>query len=107
VIKAVLFDFGGTLYDYRCLAAAEAESLVELARQAGAKEEPPDIMLAQRDAMRRVFREYLPRSFYMLARPAGSNQIGRPRRSHAFRPTVYSLRSPAWKSDRAPSSMLR
>jgi 2-haloalkanoic acid dehalogenase type II len=65
VIKAVLFDFGGTLYDYRCLAAAEAESLVELARQAGAKEEPPDIMLAQRDAMRRVFREYLPRSFYM------------------------------------------
>jgi 2-haloalkanoic acid dehalogenase type II len=65
MIKAVLFDFGGTLYDYSCLAAAEAESLVELARQAGAADAPHDILLAQRDAMRRVFRDYLPRSFYM------------------------------------------
>lgn len=65
MIRAVLFDFGGTLYDYSCLAAAEAESLVDLARQAGAEEEPRDILVAQRDAMRRVFREYLPNSFYL------------------------------------------
>jgi len=65
MIKAVLFDFGGTLYDYSCLAAAEAESLVELARQAGASDDPHDILLAQRDAMRRVFREYLPKPFYL------------------------------------------
>lgn len=65
MIKAVLFDFGGTLYDYACLAAAEAESLVELARQVGTTDPPHDILLAQRDAMRRVFREYLPRPFYM------------------------------------------
>jgi 2-haloalkanoic acid dehalogenase type II len=65
MIKAVLFDFGGTLYDYSCLAAAEAERLVELARSAGAQDDPHDILLAQRDAMRRVFREYLPKPFYM------------------------------------------
>jgi 2-haloalkanoic acid dehalogenase type II len=65
MIKAVLFDFGGTLYDYSCLAAAEAESLVELARHAGATEEPHDILMAQRDAMRRVFRDYLPKPFYL------------------------------------------
>jgi HAD superfamily hydrolase (TIGR01509 family) len=63
-IKAVLFDFGGTLYDYSCLAAAEAESLVELARSCGAEDDPHDILLAQRNAMRRVFRDYLPRQFY-------------------------------------------
>jgi 2-haloalkanoic acid dehalogenase type II len=65
MIKAVLFDFGGTLYDYSCLAAAEAESLVELARACGAGDDPRDILLAQRDAMRRVFRDYLPRPFYL------------------------------------------
>jgi len=65
MIKAVLFDFGGTLYDYSCLAAAEAESLVELARQSGAQDDPHDILLAQRDAMRRVFREYLPKPYYL------------------------------------------
>lgn len=65
MIRAVLFDFGGTLYDYSCMAAAEAESLVELARQAGAEDEPRDILVAQRDAMRRVFRDYLPNAFYM------------------------------------------
>jgi 2-haloalkanoic acid dehalogenase type II len=64
-IRAVLFDFGGTLYDYSCLAAAEAESLVDLARQSGAQDAPHDVLLAQRDAMRRVFREYLPKPFYL------------------------------------------
>jgi len=65
MIQAVLFDFGGTLYDYSCLAAAEAESLVALARACGADDDPHDILLAQRDAMRRVFREYLSRDFYL------------------------------------------
>lgn len=65
MIQAVLFDFGGTLYDYSCLAAAEAESLVELARTSGADDAPHDVLLAQRNAMRRVFREYLPRPFYL------------------------------------------
>jgi FMN phosphatase YigB (HAD superfamily) len=33
--RAVLFDFGGTLYDYAVLAEAERESLLALVRWAG------------------------------------------------------------------------
>ena len=64
-VRAVLFDFGGTLYDYGTLEAAERESLVELARGAGIDAEPDAIQRAHRDAMRRVFRTYLPRRFYL------------------------------------------
>jgi HAD superfamily hydrolase (TIGR01662 family) len=62
---AVLFDFGGTLYDYATLALAEQESLVSLVRWAGVEAEPASVLRAQRDAMRRVFRDYLTRSFYL------------------------------------------
>ena len=34
--RAVLFDFGGTLYDYETLAAGDRESLLQLASLAGA-----------------------------------------------------------------------
>ncbi len=64
-IEAVLFDFGGTLYDYRTLAAAEQESLVELAEWAGVKADSAAIAQAYRQAMKRVFRDYLPRKFYL------------------------------------------
>ena len=63
--RAVLFDFGGTLYDYGTLAAAERESLVELARWAGVDAEVDAVQRAHRDAMRRVFRAYLPRPYYL------------------------------------------
>ncbi len=63
--RAVLFDFGGTLYDYASLQAADCESLIELARWAGVAAEPAAILLAHREAMRRVFRAYLPRRFYL------------------------------------------
>jgi len=64
-VRAVLFDFGGTLYDYATLEAAERESLVELARQFGIDAEPGAIQRAHREAMRRVFHHYLPRRFYL------------------------------------------
>jgi putative hydrolase of the HAD superfamily len=64
-IRAVLFDFGGTLYDYATLQAAECESLVELARWAGVEAEPAAIVAAHRDALRRAFHAYLPRRFYL------------------------------------------
>lgn len=64
-IRAVLFDFGGTLYDYASLEAAERESLVDLARSAGVDAEPRAIHRAHRDALRTVFREYLPRPYYL------------------------------------------
>jgi 2-haloalkanoic acid dehalogenase type II len=63
--RAVLFDFGGTLYDYATLQAAECESLVEFARWAGIEAEPAAIVQAHRAALRRVFYAYLPRRFYL------------------------------------------
>lgn len=63
--RAVLFDFGGTLYDYGTLALAEQESLVSLVRWAGLDAAPDAVLRAQRDAMRRVFRVYLSRPFYL------------------------------------------
>ena len=65
MIRAVLFDFGGTLYDYRCLAAAEAESLQELTHWSGLEAALPQIVAAQRESMRQVFRQYLPQSHYL------------------------------------------
>jgi HAD superfamily hydrolase (TIGR01509 family) len=64
-VRAVLFDFGGTLYDYATLEPAERESLVELVHWAGIAAEPRAVQLAHRDAMRRVFRQYLTRRFYL------------------------------------------
>jgi len=63
-LRAVLFDFGGTLYDYATLESAERDSLVDLARWSGIDADPRDIQRAHRDAMRRVFRSYLPQPFY-------------------------------------------
>ena len=62
--RAVLFDFGGTLYDYGTLLGAERESLLDLARWAGIEAEETAILRAHRDSMKRVFRDYLPRSYY-------------------------------------------
>ena len=64
-VRAVLFDFGGTLFDYGALAAGERDSIVALARWAGAAEEPPVILRAYRAALKRVFYQYLPRPYYL------------------------------------------
>jgi 2-haloalkanoic acid dehalogenase type II len=63
--RAVLFDFGGTLYDYASLAAGDRECLVALVEWAGISADEATIRRAQRDAMRRVFQAYLPRRFYL------------------------------------------
>ncbi len=64
-MRAVLFDFGGTLYDYATLEAAERESLFDLVRWAGVDADPQVIHRAYRDALRRAFYTYLPRRFYL------------------------------------------
>jgi len=64
-VRAVLFDFGGTLFDYTTLATGERDSIVALARWAGATVEPPVILRAYRAALKRVFYQYLPRSYYL------------------------------------------
>ncbi len=63
--RAVLLDFGGTLYDYASLARAEAESLRKLVEWAGIDAPEKDLRLAQRDAMRTIFADYLARPFYL------------------------------------------
>jgi putative hydrolase of the HAD superfamily len=65
VIRAVLFDFGGTLYDYASLEPGDRESLAALAEWAGVEAEAAEIRRAYRESMRRVFHRYLPRSFYL------------------------------------------
>ena len=77
-MRAVLFDFGGTLYDYRALEPGDRECLLALASWAGVKAEPDAVRLAYRDAMRRAFRSYLPRRYYLhrdLFRDAASGMI--------------------------------
>jgi putative hydrolase of the HAD superfamily len=64
-IRAVLFDFGGTLFDYETVAPGERESIIDLARWAGVTVEPRDILRAYRGALKRVFYEYLPRPYYL------------------------------------------
>jgi 2-haloalkanoic acid dehalogenase type II len=64
-IQAVLFDFGGTLFDYETVAPGERESIVDLAGWAGATGEPREILRAYRGALKRVFYEYLPRPYYL------------------------------------------
>ena len=64
-VRAVLFDFGGTLYDYATLEGAERTSLVELAEWAGVEATPDEIQRAHRDALRRAFYAYLPQRFYL------------------------------------------
>jgi putative hydrolase of the HAD superfamily len=65
VIRAVLFDFGGTLYDYGSLEPGDRESLAALASWAGVDAPPAEIRRAYRESMRRVFQRYLPRSYYL------------------------------------------
>ena len=64
-LRAVLFDFGGTLYDYGSLARAEARSLAQLIEWAGIDAPPEEVRLAQRESARKVFTEYLSRPFYL------------------------------------------
>jgi 2-haloalkanoic acid dehalogenase type II len=63
--RAVLFDFGGTLYDYRCLAPGEAESRQALAELAGLDDSAERMAAAQVEAMRQVFAAYAERHFYL------------------------------------------
>ena len=64
-VRAVLFDFGGTLYDYDTLAAGDQEALLMLAKLAGAEAPAADVQRAYRAALRQVFRSYLERRFFL------------------------------------------
>src|SRR6185503_11702964 len=63
--RAVLFDFGGTLYDYRVFLPGDQECLRSLVEWAGIAATPDAIRQAQRDGMRKAFHAYLPRRYYL------------------------------------------
>ncbi len=62
--RAVLFDFGGTLYDYRDLEAGSRECLRAFVDWHGREVDDAALGAAYRQSMRKVFFEYLPRAFY-------------------------------------------
>jgi len=62
--RAVLFDFGGTLYDYDTLLPGDRESLLFLAGLCGIDADEDLVHRAYRAALRRAFRDFLPRPFY-------------------------------------------
>ena len=64
-VRAVLFDFGGTLFDYESLAAGERETLIDLARWAGIEADERDIRRTYRAELKRVFYDYLNRPYYL------------------------------------------
>lgn len=64
-IEAVLFDFGGTLYDYSTLARAEAESTGALLEWAGVKLDSGALQQHRRESSRAVFTQYLSQPYYL------------------------------------------
>jgi putative hydrolase of the HAD superfamily len=64
-VRAVLFDFGGTLYDYRTIAPGDQESLLRLARDLGLEVGPEALARAYRAALAATFQSYLPRPYYL------------------------------------------
>jgi HAD superfamily hydrolase (TIGR01549 family) len=65
-LRAVLFDLGGTLFDYRCLARAAAQTLVSAARAAGIDADADVILQTYRVTLREMLRKYEADSFYRL-----------------------------------------
>lgn len=65
MIRAVLFDFGGTLFSYETLMQVEMRSMVETLRSAGVEADLAEIARAQRESGRRIMREYMTRPFYL------------------------------------------
>ncbi|HZR84636.1 MAG TPA: HAD family hydrolase [Candidatus Binatia bacterium] len=63
--RAVLFDFGGTLFDYADLARGQLESVLALADRLGIEATPAELARAQRRATGAVFRDYLARPYYL------------------------------------------
>ena len=62
--RAVLFDFGGTLYDYRDLEAGSRECLRAFIDWHGREVDDAALTAAYRQSLRKVFFDYLPRPFY-------------------------------------------
>ncbi len=76
VTKAVLFDFGGTLFDFRTLRQAEKESLTDLVGWSGIEADLETLWDAFIETSRETFADYLSRPYY-LHRDLFRDAIGR------------------------------
>jgi HAD superfamily hydrolase (TIGR01549 family) len=65
-VEAVLFDFGGTLFEYACLRPAVHDALVRLCAVAQLKVGDHQLPAAYVAALRRAFAHYLPQPFYLM-----------------------------------------
>ena len=63
--RAVLFDFGGTLYDYRNLEPGDRESIVILAQELGIAASEEDVRAAHRRGVRKSFERFLHEPYYL------------------------------------------
>lgn len=63
--RAVLFDFGGTLFDYADLATAQMEALQAFAREVGLAAGASELARAHRAATASTYRDYLPKPYYL------------------------------------------
>ena len=63
--RAVLFDFGGTLFDYADLARAQVEALEAFGREVGFPASASDLARAHRAATASTYRDYLPQPYYL------------------------------------------
>lgn len=64
-VRAVLFDLGGTLYDYRTLEEGSRAGLVALSGWAGCEAPPETVFRAHGEALREAFYAYLPKPYYL------------------------------------------
>jgi HAD superfamily hydrolase (TIGR01509 family) len=65
-VEAVLFDFGGTLFEYRCLRPATHEALVRLCTSARLEPDDRELAAAYIAALRKAYARYLPQPFYLM-----------------------------------------
>ncbi len=63
--RAVLFDLGGTLYDYGSIGPGNLDAIAEVAAAVGIGASRQELGKAYREALGRVYREYLPRPYYL------------------------------------------
>jgi HAD superfamily hydrolase (TIGR01509 family) len=63
--RAVLLDFGGTLFSYSRMNGPTVRLLLRAAERLGVKAEPREVIVAYRSGSREAWAEYLPRTFYL------------------------------------------
>jgi HAD superfamily hydrolase (TIGR01509 family) len=65
-VDAVLFDFGGTLFEYRCLRPAVHDALMRLCASASLTPDDRELAAAYIAALRKAFARYLPQPYYLM-----------------------------------------